>query len=123
MISSFRKAAALSLLSGLAATAAAAHAQLQQAAPPVGGTVNAAPSEISLSFSEAVEPRFSTVTLATEDGAAIALGRASADPSNAAALTVKIGQGLKPGVYVVTWHVVSGDTHKTQGSFRFTVSP
>ena len=38
-----------------------AHAQLQKAAPPVGGTVASA-SEIRLTFSEGVEPKFSKVS-------------------------------------------------------------
>jgi len=29
--------------------------------------------------------------------------------------------GLAPGSYSVTWHVLSVDTHKTQGSFSFNV--
>jgi methionine-rich copper-binding protein CopC len=28
---------------------------------------------------------------------------------------------LAPGNYTVKWHVTSVDTHKTQGSFSFTV--
>ena len=29
--------------------------------------------------------------------------------------------GLRPGRYSVTWHALSVDTHKTQGSFSFQV--
>ncbi|MFZ0396695.1 MAG: copper resistance protein CopC [Methyloceanibacter sp.] len=29
--------------------------------------------------------------------------------------------GLRPGHYSVTWHALSVDTHKTQGSFSFQV--
>jgi copper resistance protein C len=28
---------------------------------------------------------------------------------------------LAPGVYQVQWHVISVDTHRTQGNFSFTV--
>ena len=35
---------------------------------------------------------------------------------------MRIGVGrLAPGSYSVTWHALSVDTHKTQGSFGFTV--
>ena len=44
---------------GISAEAALAHAFLDQAAPPVDGTVPASPKEIRLTFSEGVEPRFS----------------------------------------------------------------
>jgi hypothetical protein len=30
---------------------------------------------------------------------------------------------LMPGVYQVHWHVISVDTHRTEGNFSFTVAP
>ena len=94
-----------------------AHAQLQKAVPPVGGTV-APPSEIRLQFSEAVEPRFSKVTLTDPRGAGIALG---ALKTEGAVLIVRIGKRLTPGDYMVHWRAVSVDTHRTQGAFSFIV--
>jgi methionine-rich copper-binding protein CopC len=118
---SFVKIAA-SLAFALAASAAYAHAQLEKATPAVGGTVTS-PSEIRLKFSEGVEPRFSGIALATEGGAAVPLGAPSVDPADASVLIVKVAKTLAPGVYTVTWHAVSVDTHKTQGAFDFTVKP
>jgi methionine-rich copper-binding protein CopC len=116
-------ALSLSFAALVAATPALAHAQLQQAVPAVGGTVSASPQDLRLHFSEGVEPRFSTVALASAAGGAIPLGRPAVDPADPATLVVKVGKTLQPGTYAVTWHVVSVDTHKTQGSFDFTVSP
>ncbi len=99
-----------------------AHAQLQKAVPAVGGVV-AAPTEIRLTFSEAVEPRFSSVALSDESGATEPLGPPSVDSADAATLIVKVGKALVPGVYSVKWRAVSVDTHKTQGAFNFTVKP
>ncbi|MGA2793916.1 MAG: copper homeostasis periplasmic binding protein CopC [Roseiarcus sp.] len=112
-----------SLAFALSATMAFAHAQLQKAVPAVGGTAIAAPTEIRLKFSEGVEPRFSGITLTTEAGVAQPTGQPSVDPADDSVLVVKIGQALKPGVYTVTWHAVSVDTHRTQGAFNFTVAP
>ena len=106
----------------LAATSAFAHAQLEQAVPAVGGTV-APPSEIRLKFSEGVEPHFSAIALSAEGGGAVPLGVPSLDPADPSVLIAKIGKALAPGLYTVTWHAVSVDTHKTQGSFSFTVKP
>ena len=114
---------ALAATASLAATAAFAHAQLQKAVPAVGGVVAASPTEIRLKFSEGVEPRFSGIALATEAGASAPLGKPNVDPADNSTLVAPISQPLKPGVYTVTWHVVSVDTHKTQGSFNFTVAP
>jgi methionine-rich copper-binding protein CopC len=106
-----------------AATAALAHAQLQKAAPAIGSTLATSPKEIRLKFSEGVEPRFSGIALATEAGASAPLGKAGLDPADNSVLTAPVLQALKPGVYTVTWHAVSVDTHKTQGSFNFTLAP
>jgi copper resistance protein C len=38
-------------------------------------------------------------------------------------LVVPITAPLPPGVYRVNWHVLSVDSHKTQGSFTFEVRP
>ena len=118
-----RAALVLLLAPIIASTAAFAHAQLQQAVPAVGGTVASSPQELRLRFSEGVEPRFTTVTLASESGTPVPLGRPSTEAADQALLTVRLGQTLPPGTYTVTWHAVSVDTHKTQGSFTFTVAP
>jgi methionine-rich copper-binding protein CopC len=113
-------AAALAFV--FAATAAFAHAQLEKATPAVGGEVTS-PAEIRLKFSEGVEPRFSGATLTAEGGAGVPLGKPSVDPADNSVLIVKVGKTLPPGVYTVTWHAVSVDTHHTQGDFQFTVKP
>ena len=107
------------LAATLAGTAtAAAHAQLERAVPAVGSTV-AAPDHIALFFSEGVVPGFSGIAVADAEGHAVKTGKAS---GKGAELDVPVS-GLRAGTYLVRWHAVSADTHKTQGSFRFTVAP
>jgi copper resistance protein C len=113
-------AATLSLACG--ETAAFAHAQLEKAVPAVGG-VTASPSEIRLTFSEGVEPKFSGVTLTAPDGSEAPLGQPRAEGGDARVLLVPVAKALAPGVYAVRWHAVSVDTHRTQGTFKFTVKP
>jgi copper resistance protein C len=105
----------------IAASPASAHALLKQASPGVGSTVAASPSEIRINFSEGVEPSFSGLTLTSEAGAAVPLGKSHVDPGDDSTLITPVSQPLKPGVYTVKWHAVAVDTHKTQGSFQFTV--
>ena len=109
----------VSLAFALTATQAFAHAQLEKATPPVGGTV-ASPGVIRLEFSEGVEPKFSGLTL-TGPGGAAALGAPSVEAGHQTVLIVPIAKSLSPGVYTVKWHAVSVDTHHTQGTFEFTV--
>ena len=115
------------LLLNLVATVAVimgaeAHAFLDQAVPPVGGAVPASPKEIRLTFSEGVEPRFSGIELATSDGRPIAAGPAATAPGDDKQLVLAVPP-LAPGRYRVSWHVVSVDTHRTEGEYTFTVGP
>jgi len=107
---------------GMTPTAALSHAFLNEAAPIVGGTVPTSPKEIRLTFTEAIEPRFSGIDLATGDGRAIAAGPAVVDPANQRQLVLPLPP-LAPGRYRVRWHVVSVDTHRTEGQYSFTVKP
>src|SRR5436309_2545847 len=105
---------------GMAPATALSHAFLDEAAPLVGGTVSGPPKEIRLSFSEAIEPRFSGIDLVTEDGRTIATSQAAVDPGNDRQLVLALPP-LAPGRYRVRWHVVSVDTHRTEGEYSFAV--
>lgn len=106
------------LAASLSASGAEAHAFLERASPRVGSTVGASPPEIRIWFTEPLEPRFSGAELTSAAGERIG-SRASASGNQ---LVLRLPR-LKPGVYRVTWHVVSVDTHKTEGSFTFEVRP
>src|SRR5215470_2820118 len=58
-------AAALSLAG---AGAALAHADLASATPAAGASVTAAPTEISITFTEEVEPKFSSIEVLDASG-------------------------------------------------------
>src|SRR6202030_1231048 len=101
----------------LGATVAEAHAFLDHAEPRVGSTVPAAPRELSLSFTQKLEPAFSSVEVSDGNGARVDLGRPSV---SASVMRVRLKQ-LSAGTYRVRWHVLSVDTHTTKGSFSFQV--
>lgn len=96
-----------------------AHAFLDSASPGVGATVSGSPSELRLSFSQNVVLAFSGVQISAAGGGAIPAGKAVLVAPNV--LSVRLGRSLGPGTYVVSWHVVSVDTHPTSGTYRFTV--
>lgn len=99
-----------------------AHAHLRQAEPPVGGTVRSAPAQVDLMFTEAVEPRFSTVAVTDAAGAQVDKHDLHIVAGDGKHLAISLG-ALPPGAYSVVWHATSVDTHKTEGSFAFTVAP
>ena len=96
---------------------AAAHAFLDHAQPRVGSTVQAAPKEVVLTFTQAVEPAFSRIEVSDAQGVQEQAGPVHGE---AAMLVVPL-RPLGPGIYAVRWHVISVDTHRTQGTFAFTV--
>jgi hypothetical protein len=100
--------------------AASAHAFLKSATPPVGSTVPTPPTQIVIDYTEGVEPAFSTVTVVNAHGARMDDGKATTAPNNNTELVVPL-KPLTAGTYTVRWHVTSTDTHKTQGSYKFTV--
>ena len=113
-------ALAVSALAIGAAPAVRAHAFLDHASPAVGSSVPAAPAVVTLWFTQDLEPAFSSVTVTNEAGQRVDLGNARIPQGSPAELQI----GLKPlprGTYLVTWHVVSVDTHPTEGTFTFEV--
>src|ERR1700719_4423412 len=99
------------LLIPLASTAAQAHAFLDHASPLVGSTVDAAPHEVALTFTQSLEPAFSTVTVTDANGAEVSQGKASVSGN-----TMRVGlKAVGPGSYKVRWHALSTDTHSTEG--------
>ncbi len=108
--------AALIIATLTAPTMVLAHANLDHASPAVGSTVASSPSEVTLYFSEKIEPKFSGAEIHNAAGARVDHG------ASASGNSLRIGvKTLPPGTYGVSWHVLSVDTHKTQGSFSFTV--
>ena len=107
------------LITLLMPAAAYAHAMLDHASPAVGSTVGAAPKEVVLSFTEKLEPKFSSIDVQNTSGRSVNAGRARASGT-------EMRVGLKPlpaGTYKVIWRVLSVDTHRTNGSFTFRVGP
>lgn len=97
-----------------------AHANLDHAEPKVGATVNRSPKEIKIWFSQSVEPAFSTIEVFDSAGMQIDKKDSHVDKSDKELLIVSV-PALDAGSYKVVWHVVSTDTHRTHGDFKFTV--
>lgn len=97
-----------------------AHAHLRSSTPP-GGASGPAPAEVSITFSEGLEPSFSSIEVTDAAGARV--DKADLHIIGGDAKMVAIGlKPLVPGPYTVVWHATSVDTHKTEGRFTFTVT-
>jgi methionine-rich copper-binding protein CopC len=96
---------------------ASAHAFLDHAEPRVGSTVPTAPRELLLSFTQDLEPAFSSAEVRDANGNRVDQGKAKISGS-----VMHLGlKALSPGSYKVQWRALSVDTHTTEGSFSFRV--
>jgi methionine-rich copper-binding protein CopC len=96
-----------------------AHALLDHASPLVGSTVRTAPRTISLWFTQKLEAAFSAIEVRNAGGARVDAGKTQVG-GGGTMLTIGL-KALSPGTYQVHWHVLSVDTHKTEGNFTFSV--
>ena len=94
-----------------------AHAFLDHAKPRVGNKVATAPREVTLWFTQKLEPAFSSVTVTSAAGQRVDTGKPRVS-GNQMSVSLRSGGA---GTYRVNWRVLSVDTHTTDGSFTFQV--
>jgi hypothetical protein len=99
-----------------------AHAFLDRAEPKVGSEVSKSPEQVKIWFTQQPEHAFSTIKVLNGDGKQVDKNDTRTDPDDSKALVVSV-PSLPPGTYKVVWKVLSTDTHRTEGSFKFTVKP
>jgi methionine-rich copper-binding protein CopC len=101
------------------AASASAHAELVKITPAVDAQLTAAPKDVVLEFSEAVNASFATVVVTTSAGVSVTSGKP-------AVVGAKVTQALVPrmaaGAYRVAFRVVSNDGHPVAGESRFTLT-
>lgn len=106
----------------LTGQAAFAHAFLVRASPPTNSDLPVAPSAVTITFSEGVEPRFSTIVV--QDSQGVRVDKSDLHPTGGNGRQLAVGlPKLHAGKYTVIWHVTSIDTHETEGRFDFRISP
>ena len=113
----------LAMAAALALPASAwAHAALLHTVPSASGVVNSPPAQVSLTYSEAVEPRFAIVSVTDAGGTQQASGPPRRSPADPDTLVVPL-RHLAQGWYLVYWRAISVDGHPVRGAFTFAVGP
>ncbi|WP_025602598.1 copper homeostasis periplasmic binding protein CopC [Burkholderia sp. WSM2230] len=112
-------ASALGAAALLLASTAFAHAHVVSSEPAANAEV-AAPGEVTIHFTEPLEPAFSKMTLADANGKPAASAASQVDKHDARVMHLPLPQ-LGAGRYAVHWTAVATDGHRTQGDFTFTV--
>lgn len=102
------------------APAAHAHAKVLESSPRNGETVAAAPPEVRLKFSEAVEINFTTIKLVGPDGKDVPVAKPKAAAEDDSKVVLPL-PALPSGAYTAQWSTVGHDGHRTKGELAFTV--
>ncbi len=116
---SLRRTLAVVLASAALSAPAFAHARPKVATPAPDATI-AAPKEISIVFSEAVDPKFSSLQLLDAKHNPVSTPPTVADPADHAHLTLPVPV-LAPGTYYVHWVTAAVDGHHLDGTYAFNV--
>lgn len=124
---SLRSYAALAATAALFLSAPAlAHPKLLSSTPAANASV-AAPSQITLTFSEGLMPKLSggDIVMTGMPGMPnhhmAVTGVTPSVDADGKTLVLTLARPLPAGSYQVAWHVVSTDTHRVQGNLAFTV--
>jgi copper resistance protein C len=112
------------LATGVAALAVAstafAHA-LPTSREPAPDSEVAEPTQVTMRFSEPLEPAFSKIVVSDAAGRPVSAGASAVDADNPKAMHVALTPSLAPGRYSVHWNAVATDGHRTQGDYGFIV--
>ena len=105
---------------GFGAVPAQAHAVLEASDPAAGARIEHAPDRVTLSFDEPVETSLGSLRVIDAAGRERSSGPVMHPGGDATRVTVRTAS-LERGRYVVTWQVVSADSHVVGGAFAFGV--
>ena len=104
----------------LTAAPAAAHADLDRTEPPGGAVLETAPAKLDVLFTGDVEIPDDSISVYDADAQPVAVGRAQQLDGRKDAVTASVPE-MGDGTYVVTWRVLSADSHPIHGAFTFIV--
>jgi methionine-rich copper-binding protein CopC len=97
---------------------ALAHDKLDSSSPKDGAALDAAPSEIVLTYSDAVQTSFANVVVSGPGGTNIAEGKPQVVGNK---VTQPVKSEAPNGTYTVSWRVVSSDGHPIDGTFTYAI--
>jgi len=115
---SWLAAAAVAALVAALPAAAIAHAELESSTPAAGANPDAAPTTVTLNFSEELKPDGSSFTVKDADGHEVGSGEVDLNVADRNVMTGDVTIA-DPGVYTVTYSVIAEDGHASGGAFSF----
>jgi methionine-rich copper-binding protein CopC len=107
-------------IASLSASWAHAHARVETTEPKADSELSQPPKEIRLQFSDTLEPAFTKIMLLDSKNVAIKLSKAVVDKADTTTVTAQLPV-LRAGQYLVRWSIMTRDSHKVKGEYRFRV--
>src|SRR3954469_1113353 len=100
----------------LPAAPASAHAELEQTAPVAGTVLDQLPGEVTLTFSEQVRLVADKIKVIAPDGSRADTGKPAVRDQE---LVIPLKTGGPRGTYLVSYRVISADSHPVSGGYSF----
>jgi copper transport protein len=105
----------------LAATPASAHAMLEGSNPAADAVLTAPPSSVELTFNEAITLLPDSIRVFGPDGVRVDNTSVARSHGDGATAAVGLRPDLSAGSYLVSYRVVSADSHPIEGAYTFAV--
>jgi copper transport protein len=99
---------------------ASAHAVLLSSSPSAASVVRDSPKQLELTFGESVEISFDSIEVFNQQANRVDIGSPHHAKTSDRSVEADLPH-LDNGAYVVTWRVISADSHPVHGAFTFIV--
>lgn len=94
------------------------HVELVSSSPKVGANLDTAPTEVTITFDDELNPEKSSLTVTDADGNEVGSGDVDLTVADRNVLTGAVSVSA-PGVYTVSYTVAGIDGHEIDGTFSF----
>ncbi|GAB3858987.1 copper resistance CopC/CopD family protein [Nocardioides maradonensis] len=111
---------AVAALLVLVAAPSFAHATVQSSDPAPGSVLQTAPTSVTITFDEAVTAVPQAMRVFGPDGSRVDTGAVLRPDGDGNRLGIAVDAQAK-GTYLVSWRVISADSHPVSGAFTFSV--
>lgn len=117
-VRSARAALAAAAMIAITASLASAHVELVSSMPTAGTNLQIAPTEVTITFDDELDPDLSHFTVADASSATVGSGGVDLTVADRNVMRGPVTV-TNPGVYTVTYSIAGVDGHVVEGSFSF----
>ncbi|MDX2207285.1 MAG: copper resistance protein CopC [Gemmatimonadales bacterium] len=98
------------------------HLRLTSSIPAKDSVISAAPTSLTLTYSQQPNLKLSKVTLKSATGDVVATGQIALGGTDSTSLLVPVTGMMSAGSYTISWVTASDDGHAIKGTIPFTLA-